>query len=191
MAPGQSLPSSSLAVAAVSPFSTMPRSVSRAGCPAYLTIPVRSRITGKTSFLRLLLDTCNISPNVTKDQLTSLAKFVQGCGSHTSFIRSATIDVEVDTDDGTKPLGLTLIDTPSLDFSDDQAAERLMLETLHHVDSRFAEGIGLPEVSARHCLLSRSTVDTTPLLPQGRKNPGFRYVHLYVARPIDPIYSVF
>ncbi|RXW22479.1 hypothetical protein EST38_g3372 [Candolleomyces aberdarensis] len=114
---------------------------------------------GKTSFLRLLLDTCNISPNVSKDQLTSIAKFVQGCGSHTSYIRSATIDVEVDTDDGAKPLGLTLVDTPSLDFSDDQAAEHLMLETLHHVDSRFAEGIGLSE---------------------GRKNPGFRYVHLCI-----------
>ncbi|KAF6755836.1 hypothetical protein DFP72DRAFT_895340 [Ephemerocybe angulata] len=106
---------------------------------------------GKTSFLRLLLDTCDISPNVTKDQLASVAKFVQGAAGHTSYIRSATLDIEADTDgNGSKhPLGLTLIDTPSFDFSDEQSAERAMMETLHHVDSRFADGIGHAEVSAR------------------------------------------
>src|ERR1700675_518649 len=43
------------------------------------TLMVAGQRTGKTSFLRLLLDTSDISPMATKEQLTSVAKFVQGC----------------------------------------------------------------------------------------------------------------
>ncbi|KAF8903132.1 hypothetical protein CPB84DRAFT_1774939 [Gymnopilus junonius] len=98
---------------------------------------------GKTSFLRLLLDTSVVSPRSTKDQLASVAKFVQGCSGHTSFIRSASVDINVDPDGSgqQRPLGLTLIDTPSLDFRDEAAAERLLSETIRIVDSRFAEGL--------------------------------------------------
>ncbi|KAF8895495.1 hypothetical protein BD779DRAFT_1660294 [Infundibulicybe gibba] len=98
---------------------------------------------GKTSFLRLLLDTSDISPSATKEQLASVAKFVQGCSSHTSYIRAASIDIDLDLKNigPQQRLGLTLIDTPSLDFKDDAAAERLVAETLRHIDSRFAEGV--------------------------------------------------
>ncbi|KDR82808.1 hypothetical protein GALMADRAFT_238363 [Galerina marginata CBS 339.88] len=98
---------------------------------------------GKTSFLRLLLDTSIVSPRTTKDQLASVAKFVQGCSGHTSYIRGASVDINVDLD-GTgqqQVLGLTLIDTPSLDFRDEAAADRLLGETIRHIDSRFAEGM--------------------------------------------------
>ncbi|KAH9480403.1 Septin-like protein spn3 [Psilocybe cubensis] len=83
-----------------------------------------------------------VSQRVTKDQLASVAKFVQGCSGHTSYIRAASIDILLD--DGTgqhQPLGLTLIDTPSLDFRDEVAADRILTETLRHIDSRFAEGL--------------------------------------------------
>ncbi|KAF8964398.1 hypothetical protein BDZ97DRAFT_2007628 [Flammula alnicola] len=98
---------------------------------------------GKTSFLRLLLDTSVISPRTTKDQLASVAKFVQGCSGHTSYIRAASLDINLDLDGNgqQQTLGLTLIDTPSLDFRDEVAAERLLSETVRHIDSRFAEGI--------------------------------------------------
>nr|AKU04645.1 zinc finger transcription factor [Volvariella volvacea] len=100
-------------------------------------------IPGKTSFLRLLLDTCDISPNATREQLASVAKFVQGCSGHTSYIRVASIDVNVGSG-GTGPhrsLGLTLIDTPSLDFNDPEGSERLLSDTMRHIDGRFAEGL--------------------------------------------------
>lgn len=99
--------------------------------------------TGKTSFLRLLLDTSTISPATTKEQLASVAKFVQGCSSHTSYIRAASVEIEVDIEGtgGPRQLGLTLIDTPSLDFKDEAATERLLSETLRHIDSRLAEGV--------------------------------------------------
>jgi len=99
--------------------------------------------TGKTSFLRLLLDTSTISSATTKEQLASVAKFVQGCSSHTSYIRAASVEIELDIE-GTgdqRQLGLTLIDTPSLDFKDEAATERLLSETLRHIDSRLAEGV--------------------------------------------------
>ena len=99
--------------------------------------------TGKTAFLRLLLDTSTISPATTKEQLASVAKFVQGCSSHTSHIRAASVEIEVDIEGtgGSRQLGLTLIDTPSLDFKDEVTTERLLSETLRHIDSRLAEGV--------------------------------------------------
>lgn len=98
---------------------------------------------GKTSFLRLLLDTSDISPNVAKDQLASVAKFVQGCSGHTSNIRTASIDINLDVEGngGRQCLGLTLIDTPSLDFQDEATSERLLAENIRLIDNRFTEGL--------------------------------------------------
>lgn len=97
---------------------------------------------GKTSFLRLLLDTSSISPTASKDQLASVAKFVQGCNGHTSYIRPTSIDINVDIggSGSSQQIGLHLIDTPSLDFKDEKAAEWLVSETLRNIDARFAEG---------------------------------------------------
>jgi hypothetical protein len=93
--------------------------------------------------LRLLLDTSDIALSNAKDQLTSVAKFVQGSSGHTPFFRTAAVDI--DSDAG-PPLGLTLIDSPSLDFRDDSAAERTIADTLRLIDARFLEG--LDDVSA-------------------------------------------
>jgi hypothetical protein len=113
------------------------------------TLNILTPGTGKTSFLRLLLDTSTISPATTKDQLASVAKFVQGCSSHTSYIRAASVEIELDTEvvGGPRQIGLTIVDTPSLDFKDEAATERLLSETLRHIDSRLAEGV--ENVSAR------------------------------------------
>lgn len=99
--------------------------------------------TGKTSFLRLLLDTSVVSSRTTKDQLASVAKFVQGSSGHTAHLRTASIDINHDLDGNGQyqSLGLSLIDTPSLDFKDEATAERFLSETIRHIDGRFAEGI--------------------------------------------------
>jgi hypothetical protein len=98
---------------------------------------------GKTSFLRLLLDTSVVSSRTTKDQLASVAKFVQGSSGHTAHLRTASVDINYDLEgDGQyQTLGLSLIDTPSLDFKDEATAERFLSETIRHIDGRFAEGI--------------------------------------------------
>ncbi|THV00813.1 hypothetical protein K435DRAFT_854340 [Dendrothele bispora CBS 962.96] len=102
------------------------------------TLLVAGHRGGKTSFLRLLLDTAFVSQSASKEQLASVAKFVQGCSSRTSHIRSTTVDVHLDGSNAT--IGLTLIDTPSLDLTDDHAAERSFTDILRHVESRLKDG---------------------------------------------------
>src|SRR6202034_4212498 len=116
---------------------------SSSGMHSGYTLMVAGQRTGKTSFLRLLLDTSDISQMATKDQLTSIARFVQGSSGHTSHIRTASVDIELDTQGSgvSQRLTLSLVDTPSLDFSDDSASERLVSELLRYVDARFSEGI--------------------------------------------------
>nr|GAT60216.1 GTP binding protein [Mycena chlorophos] len=107
--------------------------------------PARSELTllvagcrgGKSSFLRLLIDTSEISPAASKEQLQSVARFVQGCSGQTSSLRTASVDILVDDPD---PLALTVVDTPSLDFSDNIGSERVVADTLHFIESRLAEG---------------------------------------------------
>src|ERR1700722_8885235 len=107
------------------------------------TLMVAGQRTGKTSFLRLLLDTCDISPNATKEQLASVAKFVQGCSGHTSHIRTASVDIELDLEGDGVPqrLNLSLVDTPSFDLQDESSSDRLVSEMLRHIESRLADGI--------------------------------------------------
>ncbi|KZT09112.1 uncharacterized protein LAESUDRAFT_722813 [Laetiporus sulphureus 93-53] len=113
------------------------------GEPTGYTLMVAGRRSGKTSFLRLLLDTSCVSHTVTMDQLASVAKFVQGCSGHTSHVRTVSIDVTfaLDDADDPRPLNLTLIDTPSLDFDDEPSSQRAVAEILRHVDARFAESV--------------------------------------------------
>lgn len=67
---------------------------------------------------------------------------MQGSSGHTSYIRSASVDINYDLDGAAQnTLGLSLIDTPSLDFKDEVAAERILAEIIHLIDARFAEGI--------------------------------------------------
>ncbi|KAI0770253.1 hypothetical protein C8Q74DRAFT_1202398 [Fomes fomentarius] len=109
--------------------------------PSGYTLMVAGRRTGKTSFLRLLLDTCNLSSTVTRDQLANVAKFVQGCSGHTAHIRTVSIDIDLapeDTDEEL-PLCLTLIDTPSLDLHDEPKAQGTVQDILRHVEGRLGE----------------------------------------------------
>ena len=113
--------------------------------PGY-TLMVAGRRTGKTSFLRLLLDTSVISPSATHDQLQSVAKFVQGCAGYTPHVRAVSVNIDqaVADDNGRQDihtLNLTLIDTPCLDFADEHAAQEVVTEILRHLDARFSESI--------------------------------------------------
>ncbi|KAI3607634.1 gtp binding protein [Moniliophthora roreri] len=99
---------------------------------------------GKTSFLRLLLDTSRISHQASPDQLSSVAKFVQGSSGHTPHVRSTTVDIDLDVpgnDSVHRPLILTLVDTPSLDFRDNASVERSLSEVLRFVEGRFSEAV--------------------------------------------------
>ena len=130
--------------------------------------------TGKTSFLRLLLDTSVVSSRTTKDQLASVAKFVQGSSGHTAHLRTASIDINNDLEGNGQyqGLGLSLIDTPSLDFKDEVTAERFLSETIRHIDGRFAEGI---EDVGAHIICDYFSHSS---LQDWKAQTGDRYVHL-------------
>lgn len=142
------------------------------------TLMVAGRRTGKTSFLRLLLDTSVVSPTVTRDQLASVAKFVQGCSGHTSHVRTVSVDVDLAPTeaDGPQPLNLTLIDTPSLDFEDEASSQRAVAEIIRHVDARFAESIDDVSICARG--LSKSYYPIGSLFQERKARTGDHHVHL-------------
>lgn len=109
--------------------------------PGY-TLMVAGRRTGKTSFLRLLLDTSIISPTASRDQLASVTKFIQAPPGHTFHIRSLSVPIELANRDSEQrdPLLLTLIDTPSLDSVED-ASSRTVSEIMRHVEARFSDSL--------------------------------------------------
>ncbi|KAF7314282.1 GTP binding protein [Mycena kentingensis (nom. inval.)] len=126
---------------------------------------------GKSSFLRLLLDTSDISPTASKEQLQSVARFVQGCTGHTPSLRTASVDIAVD---GAEPLALTVVDTPSLDFDDDVASERVVADTLHFVESRLAEGgedAAVAQTGDRYVHLCIYFLDPDRILPPSLPAP--------------------
>ncbi|KAI9465627.1 hypothetical protein BJY52DRAFT_1245198 [Lactarius psammicola] len=104
---------------------------------------VAGQATGKTAFLRLLLDTSDIAPTTSQDQLASVAKFVQGCAGHTSHIRTVSFDIEPDPSDNCQhqSITLTLTDTPSLDVRDEVTSERLVSDILRYVETKFSESL--------------------------------------------------
>jgi len=143
------------------------------------SLMVAGQRTGKTSFLRLLLDSSEISQTATKDQLASVAKFVQGSSAHTSHTRSASIDVELDVDGNglLQPLALTLVDTPSLRFDDD-SSERSVTEILRYIESKLAEGI--EDVSP---ILTMVLFFLIHYFQEWKARTGDHHVHLYVFWP--------
>lgn len=136
--------------------------------PGY-TLMVAGRPTGKTSFLRLLLDTSIISPLASREQLDSVAKFVYGSSGHTSHIRSMSVIIDLANPDSDQrePLMLTLIDTPSLEIQDD-ASSRTVSEIMRHVEARFSESVEDVSVSRSLSLLSLSN----PFLYDRNIKPG-------------------
>jgi hypothetical protein len=148
------------------------------------TLMVAGQRTGKTSFLRLLLDTSEVSRTATTEQLASVAKFVQGCSGHTSHIRTASIDVELDMEGngGSQPLALTLVDTPSLDFTDESASEKMVSEMLRYVESKLAEGI--EDVSSCFAIFA-SPFNFNSIFQEWKARVGDHHIHLCVDWPIQ------
>ncbi|KAH7099582.1 Septin-domain-containing protein [Auriculariales sp. MPI-PUGE-AT-0066] len=97
--------------------------------------------TGKTSFLRLLLDTCDLSPNATADQRTTVNNFIRTSTRPTVAVQTACIEIcETKVD----RVLLSVIDTPGLDFSvgAELGLERSVSGIVKYFDLQFAETLG-------------------------------------------------
>ncbi|KAI9443089.1 septin family protein [Lactarius indigo] len=94
--------------------------------------------TGKTSLLRLLLDTADISPAATTEQRASFDRFMRGGVKATPRIHSATIDIHESRFDRVL---LSVIDTPGLDFQEGRELklERQVSDIMKYLDGLYAD----------------------------------------------------
>ena len=101
--------------------------------------------TGKTSLLRLLLDTADISPTATPDQQAAVDNFLRGPVERTQDIKTARVEICESKYDRVL---LTVVDTPGLDFHESRELnlEWQVSSILKYVDQQYADT--LSEVSA-------------------------------------------
>ncbi|KAF9241119.1 Septin-domain-containing protein [Melanogaster broomeanus] len=106
--------------------------------PAFNLMVVGARGTGKTSLLRLLLDTAEISPNATEDQRAAWDRFLDGGLKPTASINTACVEICESRYDRVQ---LTVIDTPGLDFSPGQelSVERQVTSIIRYLDELYAD----------------------------------------------------
>lgn len=81
-----------------------------------------ARGTGKTSLIKLFLDTSDFSSSATQEQKASVATFLSKSRKGTRAIQKASVEI---TEGRYDRILLTLIDTPGLRFGD---GEELALE---------------------------------------------------------------
>ncbi|KAL4080748.1 Septin-domain-containing protein [Scleroderma citrinum] len=106
--------------------------------PAFNLLVVGGRGTGKTSLLRLLLDTSDISSTATAEQRASLQRFLQGELKQTQSINAACVEISESRYDRVL---LTVIDTPGLDFSEGRelSVERQVTHIIRYIDQQYAD----------------------------------------------------
>jgi septin family protein len=116
--------------------------------------------TGKTSLLKLFLDTSIISPTATPEQKQSVEAFLSTSRKSTKALRTACVEIAENRFDRVL---LTLIDTPGLDFTEGKElrCERDVTSLVKYLDSQYDETMG-----------EESKVV--------RQSKGDQHVHLYV-----------
>jgi septin family protein len=104
-------------------------------------IVVGAQGTGKTSLLRLFLDTCEISPNASSEQRASVDRFMSGAGGRTKALRTACVEIAEGRYDRVL---LTLIDTPGLDFTSGRELEleKSVSGVVKYLDLQYADTMG-------------------------------------------------
>ncbi|KAI0712105.1 Septin-domain-containing protein [Earliella scabrosa] len=94
--------------------------------------------TGKTSLLRLILETADISPTATADQKAAMQRFLRNAPKRTEAIQTACVEICESKYDR---LLLSVIDTPGLDFQEghELKLERQVSGIVKYLDAQFAD----------------------------------------------------
>ena len=94
--------------------------------------------TGKTSLLRLLLETADISPTATVDQRAAVDRFLRGGPKPSQAIETACVEICESRFDR---ILLSVIDTPGLEFSEGRELklERQVNNMLKYIDAQYAD----------------------------------------------------
>jgi septin family protein len=94
--------------------------------------------TGKTSLLRLLLETADVSPTATLDQRAAVQRFLRGSPKATEIIQTACVEICESRFDRVL---FSVIDTPGLDFLEGRELklERQVNGIIKYVDAQYAD----------------------------------------------------
>ena len=133
--------------------------------------------TGKTSLLRLLLDTADISPTATPDQRAAVDNFLRGSLERTQEIKTACVEICESKYDRVL---LTVVDTPGLDFHESRELnlEWQVSSILKYVDQQYADT--LSEVSHKRVWCAHIHV-ISPFVQEAkviRQSKGDQHIHL-------------
>ncbi|KDR82809.1 hypothetical protein GALMADRAFT_57922 [Galerina marginata CBS 339.88] len=106
--------------------------------PTFNLMVVGGKGTGKTSLLRLLLETADISPSATIDQKAALERFLKGSAKATEDIQTACVEICESRFDRVL---FSVIDTPGLDFLEGRELklERQVNTVIKYVDAQYAD----------------------------------------------------
>ncbi|KAG8907706.1 hypothetical protein FRB99_002502 [Tulasnella sp. 403] len=121
--------------------------------------------TGKTSLLKLFLNTCDISPTASEPDVVGVKKFTEGATKQTKALKTVAVEV---CEERHERIHLTVIDTVGFDFEEGKELEleRGVSSLVKYLDTQFAETMG-----------EESKVV--------RQNKGDKHVHLCIYL-IDP-----
>lgn len=94
--------------------------------------------TGKTSLLRLLLETADLSPTATMDQRAAIERFLHGKPKSTTGIDTAVVEI---CESRFERLLFSVIDTPGLDFVEGRELklERQVSSIIKYIDNQYAD----------------------------------------------------
>ena len=94
--------------------------------------------TGKTSLLRLLLETADVSPSATRDQKVVVDRFLKGSTKATQAIQTACVEICESRFDRVL---FSVIDTPGLDFQEGRELklERQVNSIIKYIDAQYAD----------------------------------------------------
>ncbi|KAF9463053.1 septin family protein [Collybia nuda] len=106
--------------------------------PTFNLMVVGGQGTGKTSLLRLLLETADISPTATTDQRAALDLFLRNSKKATPSIQTACVEICESRFDRVL---FSVIDTPGLDFLEGRELklERQVNGIIKYVDAQYAD----------------------------------------------------
>lgn len=106
--------------------------------PTFNLMIAGGRGTGKTSLLRLLLESADVAPTATADQRVALDQFLSGSTRPTKTIQTACLEICESKFDR---LLFSVVDTPGLDFAQGRELklERQMNGIVRYLDAQYAD----------------------------------------------------
>ncbi|KAJ6508738.1 septin family protein [Mycena sanguinolenta] len=106
--------------------------------PTFNLMVVGGKGTGKTSLLRLLLETADVSPSATVDQRAAVQRFLRGPPKATPIISTACVEICESRFDRVL---FSVIDTPGLDFIEGRELklERQVNGIIKYIDAQYAD----------------------------------------------------